>query len=139
MEITDGISIPDDELTWTFARSGGPGGQNVNKVASKAVLRWNLAANFVGSGWTAVARLLCVPLYVQLLGMEAYGLIGFYVTLRAALLVLDLGLATTVNRAMARLSMDPGQAQPMRDLPCATVALEPALHHTRPSRDCPHP
>jgi ribosome-associated protein len=45
MEITNGISIPEDELTWTFARSGGPGGQNVNKVASKAVLRWNLAAN----------------------------------------------------------------------------------------------
>jgi ribosome-associated protein len=45
MEITDGTTIPDDELTWTFARSGGPGGQNVNKVASKAVLRWNLAAN----------------------------------------------------------------------------------------------
>lgn len=45
MEITDGLTIPDEELTWTFARSGGPGGQNVNKVASKAILRWNLAAN----------------------------------------------------------------------------------------------
>jgi ribosome-associated protein len=45
MEIADGIRIPEDELTWTFARSGGPGGQNVNKVASKAVLRWHLAAN----------------------------------------------------------------------------------------------
>ncbi len=45
MEIADGITIPEDELSWTFARSGGPGGQNVNKVASKAVLRWNLAAN----------------------------------------------------------------------------------------------
>src|SRR5438067_2258487 len=43
MEITDAIAIPDDELTWTFARSGGPGGQNVNKVASKAVLRWAMA------------------------------------------------------------------------------------------------
>jgi ribosome-associated protein len=39
------ISIPDAELTWTFVRSGGPGGQNVNKVASKAVLRWNLAGS----------------------------------------------------------------------------------------------
>ncbi len=45
MEITDALAIPEDELTWTFARSGGPGGQNVNKVASKAVLRWDLAAN----------------------------------------------------------------------------------------------
>jgi O-antigen/teichoic acid export membrane protein len=78
--------------------------------------RLNVAANFIGSGWTAAAQLLCVPLYVQLLGVEAYGLIGFYVTLRAALLVLDLGLATTVNREMARLSVDESQAQKMRDL-----------------------
>jgi ribosome-associated protein len=45
MDIAEGIHISDDELTWTFARSGGPGGQNVNKVASKATLRWNLIAN----------------------------------------------------------------------------------------------
>jgi ribosome-associated protein len=37
--------IPEDELEWTFARSGGPGGQNVNKVASKAVLHWDMAAS----------------------------------------------------------------------------------------------
>ena len=36
-----GIRIPLDEFEWIFARSGGPGGQNVNKVASKAVLRWD--------------------------------------------------------------------------------------------------
>src|SRR5947208_1395667 len=41
MEITDAIQVPDDELHFTFARSGGPGGQNVNKVASKAVLHWD--------------------------------------------------------------------------------------------------
>jgi ribosome-associated protein len=45
MEITDAIHIPDGELIFTFARSGGPGGQNVNKVASKAVLHWALVAN----------------------------------------------------------------------------------------------
>lgn len=43
LEITDRIRIPDAELSWSFARSGGPGGQNVNKVASKAVLRWPVA------------------------------------------------------------------------------------------------
>src|SRR5437667_1855775 len=43
--ITPLLQIPDDEFTWSFVRSGGPGGQNVNKVASKAVLRWDLAAS----------------------------------------------------------------------------------------------
>jgi ribosome-associated protein len=37
--------IPYREFQWSFVRSGGPGGQNVNKVASKAVLRWNLASS----------------------------------------------------------------------------------------------
>src|SRR5947208_8144437 len=45
MEVNERIHIPDSELHWTFVRSGGPGGQNVNKVASKAVLRWDLKAN----------------------------------------------------------------------------------------------
>ena len=35
------FSIAQDELNFTFARSSGAGGQNVNKVNSKAVLRWN--------------------------------------------------------------------------------------------------
>jgi ribosome-associated protein len=43
LPITDGIAIPDDELEWSFARAGGPGGQNVNKVSSKAFLRWKAA------------------------------------------------------------------------------------------------
>jgi ribosome-associated protein len=45
MEITDTLAIPDDELQFTFARSGGPGGQNVNKVSSKATLHWDLTVN----------------------------------------------------------------------------------------------
>jgi ribosome-associated protein len=45
LSITDRIRIPEEELQWSFVRSAGPGGQNVNKVASKAVLRWNVAAS----------------------------------------------------------------------------------------------
>lgn len=41
--VTSRIRIPLDEFNFQFARSGGPGGQNVNKVNSKAVLRWNVA------------------------------------------------------------------------------------------------
>ena len=39
--VTPRIVIPGGELALAFARSGGPGGQNVNKVASKVELRWN--------------------------------------------------------------------------------------------------
>ncbi len=35
------ICIPAEELRFSFVRSSGPGGQNVNKVATKAVLRWS--------------------------------------------------------------------------------------------------
>src|SRR5436309_10392849 len=45
LEINDQMKIPDGELHWSYVRSSGPGGQNVNKVASKAVLRWDLAAS----------------------------------------------------------------------------------------------
>jgi ribosome-associated protein len=41
-EINERLRIPEDEFTWRFVRSGGPGGQNVNKVASKAVLSWDV-------------------------------------------------------------------------------------------------
>lgn len=42
LRINRTIVIPDDELIERFVRSAGPGGQNVNKVASKAELRWRI-------------------------------------------------------------------------------------------------
>src|SRR5262245_42362643 len=42
---TPRVRVPAGELSLSFAASGGPGGQNVNKVASKAVLRWNVPAS----------------------------------------------------------------------------------------------
>ena len=39
--VNDRLQIPQDELRFDFARSSGPGGQNVNKVNSKVVLHWD--------------------------------------------------------------------------------------------------
>ncbi len=43
--ITDDISIPDSELSFTASRSSGPGGQNVNKVSTRITLRFDLEAS----------------------------------------------------------------------------------------------
>jgi ribosome-associated protein len=43
--VDERIQIPLTEIAFTFARSGGPGGQNVNKVNSKAILRWSVVGS----------------------------------------------------------------------------------------------
>lgn len=45
--INNAVTIPASELSWEATRSSGPGGQNVNKVASKIWLRFDLPATSV--------------------------------------------------------------------------------------------
>jgi O-antigen/teichoic acid export membrane protein len=73
-------------------------------------LKWNLAANIIGAGWSGAVQLACVPIIVKLIGVEAYGLIGFYVMLLASLQFLDMGLGPTINRELAKYSV--AQAPP---------------------------
>ncbi|KIG18886.1 hypothetical protein DB30_07222 [Enhygromyxa salina] len=51
LTVTSDIEIPARELSWTAVASGGPGGQNVNKVATKVQLRWALASSSVLPAW----------------------------------------------------------------------------------------
>ncbi len=43
IEITASVRIPDSELHFEFVRASGPGGQNVNKVATAVQLRFDVA------------------------------------------------------------------------------------------------
>jgi ribosome-associated protein len=45
IEIMDGLRIPDNEVSFVFARSGGPGGQNVNKVSTRVELLFDIGAS----------------------------------------------------------------------------------------------
>ena len=56
-----------------------------------------------------------VPVYLRLIGVEGFGLLGFYAALTTLLQVLDLGLSPTMNREMARYAAAPGKAGEARD------------------------
>jgi len=76
----------------------------------------NIAANFSGKLVLAALNIAMPPFYVRILGIESYGLVGFFATLQALLAVLDLGLGAAFGRNLAQLSSAPEtNAQSMRD------------------------
>jgi O-antigen/teichoic acid export membrane protein len=62
----------------------------------------NVVANYLSQLYMAVAGIALVPVYIHLMGSEAYGLVGFFAMLQSWLLLLDLGLSATVSRETAR-------------------------------------
>lgn len=64
----------------------------------------NLLAGFTNSVWAALVGFAVVPIYLKYLGLDAYGLIGFFASMQALLQLLDFGLAPTINREVARCS-----------------------------------
>jgi O-antigen/teichoic acid export membrane protein len=76
----------------------------------------NVLANVAGLGFTAVGQLIFLPVYLRLLGPEAFGLIGFFAAMTGLLQILDMGLSVTVNRELARHASRPAGLDEARDL-----------------------
>jgi O-antigen/teichoic acid export membrane protein len=76
----------------------------------------NVVANLGGKAWTVLISLAVVPVYLRVLGIEAYGLMGVFLSLTAIFAILDLGLGNALNRRLAQLSVEPDRGQDMRDL-----------------------
>jgi O-antigen/teichoic acid export membrane protein len=81
-----------------------------------ASLRANILANYAGQAWIILMGLAFVPLYLRVLGVEAFGLISFMLSLLAVSQILDLGIGGAVNRELARRAHQTDTAQGMRDL-----------------------
>jgi len=62
----------------------------------------NFLAGLSSSIWNAIVTLATVPFLLRFLGVEAYGLVGCFALMQSLLQVLDLGLASTINREVAR-------------------------------------
>lgn len=78
-------------------------------------LERNLLVGLANSGWSALLGFAVVPLYLKYLGIESYGLIGFFATTQALFQLLDMGMASTINREVAR-GMASGKLHDARDL-----------------------
>jgi O-antigen/teichoic acid export membrane protein len=81
-----------------------------------SVLKKNIKANFVGKGWQAAMSIVFVPFYISFLGIDSYGLIGIFASMMAVFGILDMGLSTTMNREVARLSLFTEKIDEMRNL-----------------------
>lgn len=79
-------------------------------------LRHNILANLLGKGWAALISLAFVPLYIKLMGVEAYGLIGLFSTMLVLSSLFDLGLSSVLTRELARFSGDTRQTENARNL-----------------------
>jgi len=79
-------------------------------------LRWNVLANYLGQGWTAVMGLAFVPLYIKYMGIESYGLIGLLAVIQAWMVLLDMGMGPSLGREMGRFTGGIGSVQSVRDL-----------------------
>jgi O-antigen/teichoic acid export membrane protein len=77
-------------------------------------LKANTVANFAGTLFVAVVYLVVLPIYLRLLGADAFGVVGLFFSWSAICAALDLGLGAALNREMAKLSIvrdDTGQSQ----------------------------
>ncbi|MGZ5154112.1 MAG: lipopolysaccharide biosynthesis protein, partial [Burkholderiales bacterium] len=81
-----------------------------------ANLRHNVLASVLGKMWNVLLSLAVVPVYLRVLGVEAYGLIGIFVTLTGIVVLFDLGLGTALSRELARYSARDDSAREMRNL-----------------------
>jgi O-antigen/teichoic acid export membrane protein len=79
-------------------------------------VRQNLSSNLVTKALSALVSLACVPIYLRVLGLSGYGLIGVWTMLESLANLLDLGLSPTMTREMAAASTSVEAAHQARDL-----------------------
>jgi O-antigen/teichoic acid export membrane protein len=65
-------------------------------------LRNNVIANYSSQIYVTAIGIILVPVYIDFMGAEAYGLVAFYALLQSWLSMLDMGLSPTIARETAR-------------------------------------
>ncbi len=88
----------------------------LNHLLSSDRLFKNVSANLIGGGWNGLLIVFATPWYVSLLGMEGYGLVGFWLLMQIVLSLCDLGLGATLLQEFAASEGQMGNGDRRRDL-----------------------
>ena len=83
----------------------------------------NISANLLSNVWLTLLMLVLTPLYIFLLGVESYGLIGFYLSWVAILGILDVSVSVTAVNEIAWRSSRP---EMKKTIPILLKSLEVA-------------
>lgn len=67
------------------------------------MLKKNIIANYLGRFYTIIIGIVVLPLYLNYLGAESYGLVGFFTILMSWMMLLDMGFSQVLSREAARL------------------------------------
>jgi ribosome-associated protein len=125
LEVAPGVRMPEGLLRWSFARSGGPGGQNVNKLETKAELRVGLEDLPVPERVKSRLRTIAGK---RVIGTEEYVDIEGKVRFRGGELV----LTSETHRSQGR---NKGEClDKLRELLVAALAEPKIRRKTKPSR-----
>ena len=85
-------------------------------LSRQTSVRWNLSSNLASRVLAAVVNLACIPIYIRVLGVSGYGVIGIWLTLEALANLLDLGLSPAMTRELASTARSSEETQNLRDL-----------------------
>ena len=67
------------------------------------MLKKNIVANYIGQFYNIIIGIVMVPFYLEYLGAEAYGLVGFFALVQSWMALLDMGLSPTLSREVAKI------------------------------------
>lgn len=87
-----------------------------NLLLQQTSIRLNLSANLISKILAALVSLGCVPIYIRVLGVAGYGVLGIWITLETLAKLFDLGLSPTMTRELAATARRTEEAQHVRDL-----------------------
>ena len=91
------------------------------------MLKRNLVANFLGQFVGVAVGIVFVPLYVRYLGVEAFGVVGFFAALQGWLALLDFGISPTLVREISRFRGGTHTVESVRDLIRSAECIVAAL------------